>query len=283
VRVRQLDAAGNASVPSRAKTFVLKTSVAPVVVTLLKDTGGSAVDCITTDGRLRLQGIERDARVSYSIDGGQTWRTRFTAQLGVNTVLVRQIDVAGNVSQPTALTFTLLRPPTAPTASLEAGPRYITNNPRLVLGRIEPGATVEYSVNAGAWSTTYAPVEGRNVVRIRQLDGAGNASALSRAITFALKTTVAPVVVTLFRDTGGSAVDRITTDGRLRLQGVERGARVSYSIDGGQTWRTRFTAQLGVNTVLVRQIDVARNVSSPTALTFTLLQATPWYKRVIGR
>jgi len=94
---------------------------------------------------------------------------------------------------------------------------------------------------------------------------------------------VAPVVVTLLRDTGSSTVDGITRDGRLRLQGVERGARVSYSVDGGKTWRTRVVARLGVNTVLVRQIDVAGNVSKSTALTFTLLQATPWYKRVIGR
>jgi hypothetical protein len=273
---------------AQAPNGQVHTNPPPAPKLLLKsDTGASSSDEVTNDSRLTVTTANSSAKTLYSSDGGRTWvssLSTLTLREGLGRVLAVLVNARGQRSEATSLSFVLdTRAPAAPTASLAVGPRYFTNNPRLVLGRIEPGATVEYSVNGGTWSTTYAPVEGLNVVRVRQLDAAGNASVPSRAKTFVLKTSVAPVVVTLLRDTGSSTVDGITRDGRLRLQGVERGARVSYSVDGGKTWRTRVVARLGVNTVLVRQIDVAGNVSKSTALTFTLLQATPWYKRVIGR
>jgi hypothetical protein len=273
---------------AQAPNGQVHTNPPPAPKLLLKsDTGGSSSDEVTNDSRLTVTTANSSAKTLYSSDGGRTWVSSLstpTLREGLVRVLAVLVNARGQRSEATSLSFVLdTRAPAAPTASLAVGPRYFTNNPRLVLGRIEQGAIVQYSVNGGTWSTTYAPVEGLNVVRVRQLDAAGNASVPSRAKTFVLKTSVAPVVVTLLRDTGSSTVDGITRDGRLRLQGVERGARVSYSVDGGKTWRTRVVARLGVNTVLVRQIDVAGNVSKSTALTFTLLQATPWYKRVIGR
>lgn len=273
---------------AQAPNGQVHTNPPPAPKLLLKsDTGASSSDEVTNDSRLTVTTANSSAKTLYSSDGGRTWVSSLstpTLREGLVRVLAVLVNARGQRSEATSLSFVLdTRAPAAPTASLAVGPRYFTKNPRLVLGRIEQGAIVQYSVNGGTWSTTYAPVEGLNVVRVRQLDAAGNASVPSRAKTFVLKTSVAPVVVTLLRDTGSSTVDGITRDGRLRLQGVERGARVSYSVDGGKTWRTRVVARLGVNTVLVRQIDVAGNVSKSTALTFTLLQATPWYKRVIGR
>jgi hypothetical protein len=273
---------------AQAPNGQVHTNPPPAPKLLLKsDTGASSSDEVTNDSRLTVTTADSSAKTLYSSDGGRTWVSSLstpTLREGLVRVLAVLVNARGQRSEATSLSFVLdTRAPAAPTASLAVGPRYFTNNPRLVLGRIEQGAIVQYSVNGGTWSTTYAPVEGLNVVRVRQLDAAGNASVPSRAKTFVLKTSVAPVVVTLLRDTGSSTVDGITRDDRLRLQGVERGARVSYSVDGGKTWRTRVVARPGVNTVLVRQIDVAGNVSKSTALTFTLLQATPWYKRVIGR
>ncbi|WP_175729221.1 Ig-like domain-containing protein, partial [Burkholderia ambifaria] len=58
--------------------------------------------------------------------------------------------------------------------------------------------------------------------------------------------------------------------GTLNLTGVETGATVEYSIDGGHTWNTSFNAVEGVNDVQIRQTDVAGNTSSATSFSFTL-------------
>jgi hypothetical protein len=110
VRVRQVDLAGNASKPSAVMKFTLKTSVRPLSVSLVRDTGVSNTDRITRDGRMRIAGREPGAIVQYSLDGGRTWRRTFKAVVGVNRLEVRQIDRVGNVSSPTAFEFTLEGP-----------------------------------------------------------------------------------------------------------------------------------------------------------------------------
>ena len=110
VRVRQTDVAGNVSAPSRPYRFTLDTVAPAPVVTLLRDTGVSGSDALTKDGRLRVRGIESGAWKRYSTDGGATWQRTFRAVRGSNMVRVRQVDVAGNVSLPAVVQFTLERP-----------------------------------------------------------------------------------------------------------------------------------------------------------------------------
>lgn len=165
-------------------------------VTLVRDTGISSTDRITRDGRLAVVS-EPAARIQYSTNGGARWSNAFHAVIGRNTVLVRQVDPANNVSVATAFNFTLDRsPPSAPRVFMAriAGINpyaIVTHSAALSLQRLERHSLVEYSVNGRAWNTTYAPVEGRNVVRVRQVDRAGNASAASRALAFRLDTRVA--------------------------------------------------------------------------------------------
>ncbi|MFM0033100.1 Ig-like domain-containing protein, partial [Paraburkholderia madseniana] len=66
------------------------------------------------------------------------------------------------------------------------------------------------------------------------------------------------------------ATDHVTNVGTLTLGGVESGATVEYSTDGGSTWNTGFSAQEGLNNIEVRQTDVAGNVSAATSFSFTL-------------
>jgi len=116
-------------------------------------------------------------------------------------VHVRQIDAANNVSPTTSFSFTLDRSrPTAPQvvpAQLAGINPYaiVTRDPSLSVRRVERHALVEYSIQGRAgwsnWSTEYSPVAGRNVVRARQIDLAGNVSAASRALAFRLDTTTA--------------------------------------------------------------------------------------------
>ncbi|RQY27550.1 hypothetical protein DF117_00710 [Burkholderia stagnalis] len=274
VQVRQTDIAGNTSNPA-SFSFTLDTSATAPGVALTTDSGSSASDHITNVGTLNLTGVETGATVEYSIDGGHTWNTSFSAVEGVNDVQVRQTDIAGNTSNPTSFSFTLDTFATAPGVALttdsgSSASDHVTNVGTLNLTGVETGATVEYSIDGGhTWSTSFSAVEGLNDVQVRQTDIAGNTSDPT-SFSFTLDTSAAAPGVALTTDSGSSASDHVTNVGTLNLTGVETGATVEYSIDGGHTWNTSFGATEGLNDVQVRQTDIAGNTSDPTSFSFTL-------------
>ncbi|WP_232469383.1 beta strand repeat-containing protein, partial [Burkholderia ubonensis] len=274
IQVRQTDIAGNTSAAT-SFSFTLDTSAAAPGVALTTDSGSSAVDHITNVGTLNLSGVETGATVEYSTDGGHTWSTSFSATEGLNDVQVRQTDIAGNTSDPTSFSFTLDTSAAAPGVALttdsgSSAVDHITNVGTLNLTGVETGATVEYSTDGGhTWSTSFSATEGLNDVQVRQTDVAGNTSDPT-SFSFTLDTSAAAPGVALTTDSGSSAVDHITNVGTLNLTGVETGATVEYSTDGGHTWSTSFSALEGLNDIQVRQIDVAGNTSSATSFSFTL-------------
>ncbi|RQY93163.1 Ig-like domain repeat protein [Burkholderia stagnalis] len=274
VQVRQTDIAGNTSNPT-SFSFTLDTSAAAPGVALATDSGSSAVDHVTNVGTLNLSGVETGATVEYSIDGGHTWSTSFSATEGVNDVQVRQTDIAGNTSDPTSFSFTLDTFAAAPGVALttdsgSSASDHVTNVGTLNLTGVETGATVEYSIDGGhTWSTSFSATEGLNDVQVRQTDIAGNTSDPT-SFGFTLDTFAAAPGVALATDSGSSASDHVTNVGTLNLTGVEAGATVEYSIDGGHTWSTSFSATEGLNDVQVRQTDIAGNTSNPTSFSFTL-------------
>ncbi|WP_232450772.1 beta strand repeat-containing protein, partial [Burkholderia ubonensis] len=274
VQVRQTDIAGNTS-SATSFSFTLDTSAAAPGVALTTDSGSSAVDHITNVGTLNLTGVETGATVEYSTDGGHTWSTSFSATEGLNDVQVRQTDVAGNTSSATSFSFTLDTSAAAPGVALttdsgSSASDHVTNVGTLNLSGVETGATVEYSTDGGhTWSTSFNATEGLNDVQVRQTDVAGNTSSAT-SFSFTLDTSAAAPGVALTTDSGSSAVDHITNVGTLNLSGVETGATVEYSTDGGHTWSTSFSATEGLNDVQVRQTDIAGNTSSATSFSFTL-------------
>ncbi|MFI8383228.1 retention module-containing protein, partial [Pseudomonas sp. NPDC079069] len=104
-----------------------------------------------------------------------------------------------------------------------------------------------------------------------ELLATGEQAAQATVANTPLDTTApgAPSVV-LANDSGTSTTDLITNNGSLIVGGIEPGALVEYSTDGGTTWNTVFTPNEGSNTVLVRQTDPSGNTSPSTPLTFTL-------------
>ncbi|WP_157661967.1 Ig-like domain-containing protein, partial [Burkholderia ubonensis] len=135
---------------------------------------------------------------------------------------------------------------------------------------VESGATVQYSVDNGAhWNTSFSATEGLNDIQVRQTDIAGNTSSAT-SFSFTLDTSAAAPGVALTTDSGSNASDHVTNVGTLNLSGVETGATVEYSIDGGHTWSTSFNATEGLNDIQVRQTDIAGNTSSATSFSFTL-------------
>ncbi|WP_232458047.1 Ig-like domain-containing protein, partial [Burkholderia ubonensis] len=274
IQVRQTDIAGNTS-SATSFSFTLDTSAAAPGVALTTDSGSNASDHITNVGTLNLTGVETGATVEYSTDGGHTWNTSFNATEGLNDIQVRQTDIAGNTSSATSFSFTLDTSAAAPGVALtidsgSSAVDHITNVGTLNLTGVENGATVQYSVDNGAhWSTSFSAVEGLNDVQVRQIDVAGNTSSAT-SFSFTLDTSAAAPGVALTTDSGSSASDHVTNVGTLNLTGVETGATVEYSTDGGHTWSTSFNATEGLNDVQVRQTDVAGNTSDPTSFSFTL-------------
>ncbi|WP_157662797.1 Ig-like domain-containing protein, partial [Burkholderia ubonensis] len=274
IQVRQTDIAGNTS-SATSFSFTLDTSAAAPGVALTTDSGSNASDHITNVGTLNLTGVETGATVEYSTDGGHTWNTSFNATEGLNDIQVRQTDIAGNTSSATSFSFTLDTSAAAPGVALtidsgSSAVDHITNVGTLNLTGVENGATVQYSVDNGAhWSTSFSAVEGLNDVQVRQIDVAGNTSSAT-SFSFTLDTSAAAPGVALTTDSGSSASDHITNVGTLNLSGVETGATVEYSTDGGHTWSTSFSAVEGPNDIQVRQTDIAGNTSDSTSFSFTL-------------
>ncbi|WP_232454830.1 beta strand repeat-containing protein, partial [Burkholderia ubonensis] len=274
VQVRQTDIAGNTS-SATSFSFTLDTSAAAPGVALTTDSGNSASDHVTNVGTLNLSGVETGATVEYSIDGGHTWSTSFSATEGLNDIQVRQTDIAGNTSSTTSFSFTLDTSAAAPGVALttdsgSSASDHVTNVGTLNLTGVETGATVEYSTDGGhTWSTSFNATEGLNDVQVRQTDVAGNTSDPT-SFSFTLDTSAAAPGVALTTDSGSSASDHVTNVGTLNLTGIETGATVEYSTDGGHTWNTSFNATEGLNDIQVRQTDVAGNTSDPTSFSFTL-------------
>ena len=232
-------------------------------------------------GTADVASIESGATAEYSYDGGVTWSSTYAPVEGANSLLVRQVDVAGNVSNVLSLPFTLDTSAAAPVVTLAydtgaSATDGVTKDGTLSLTGVEVGATVEYSIDGGStWAKVFTATEGSNSVLVRQTDVAGNVSkAGSLAFTLDTKAPAAPVV-SLKNDTGSSATDGITKDGTLALSGFEAGAAVEYSVDGGSTWGKAFAAAEGKNTVQVRQIDTAGNASPATSLVFTVDTKAP--------
>lgn len=101
--------------------------------------------------------------------------------------------------------------------------------------------------------------------------GVGLAGGGGSAAPEVPKDTTPPTAPTaaLATDTGSSTSDRITSNGRIDVGGLETGATWEYSTNGGTSWQagtgTNFTLAAGSyadGSVLVRQKDAAGNVSA---------------------
>ena len=194
---------------------------------------------------------------------------------GANTAVFRQVAANGTPSAAESITirFDSIAPPQPLVALHRPGAGGVTNDPMLRIGRIETDAQIQYSVNGAAWSNVYAPADGPTIVRLRAVDDAGNTSRPSAPVRFTLDRVAAAPAVALVKDTGVND-DQVTTDGRLRVTGIEPGARAQYSTDEGRSWKGTFQPTFGLNEVLVRQRDRAGNYSDATDFSFTKVFAS---------
>jgi VCBS repeat-containing protein len=194
--ITSTDAAGNSA--SVDQTLYITTHLPPLQVIGIGDDTGIKGDFITqfhgagSNLRIDQKGMDPTAHIEYSLDGGQSWSTRFTPQDGLNDFQVRQVDLAGNTSMGTPVRYTIDNTVAAPNVDLvndsgSSSSDLITQNGSLNVAGTEAGATVEYSLDGQHWSTAFTPQEGANNVQVRQTDVAGNVSAASH-ISFRLDT-----------------------------------------------------------------------------------------------
>jgi large repetitive protein len=300
ISATQTDLAGHVSTASTLQIEVRSLAAAPTLSWVNNtDASGNALNPTTQDGRIAVSGLSVGAQVEANVDGGG-WTALTPDAQGqfvvapsasaalLHTVQVRQTDLAGNVSASSSLNYTLdTLAPLAPAVTLQAdtAPNGATNtdgitaNGNLIITPAEAGGSLWYSLNGGAaWVnnavTPFAAVSGLNAVSWRQVDGAGNASATT-LLSFTLDAQSQAPTLTLAHATVGAGATALPD---LVFGGVEAGANLSYSVDGGTNWTSTFVPMASaagtVNSVLVKQTDVAGNVSTAsTALAFTLVGA----------
>lgn len=163
----------------------------------------------------------------------------------------------------------------------------ITYDPTVQIDRVlSGGQRLEYVVDRGPTQTavmlggsSFVPqnvgADGRHRIYARVIEADGRPQRWSTAFFFTLDRTVAPLTVTLAKDTGVSAVDGITSSSALTVTGRDRGGVVQYSRDDG-AWDPAtavwggYEPQPGANRWLVRQVDAAGNASTPVAISFDL-------------
>jgi large repetitive protein len=291
--VSQTDVAGNTGTASLAVT--LDTIAAAPTLALAADTGTLATDKITNNGTVNVTGLEAGSTWQYSTNAGTTWVTGTGTSValtgdGAKAIIVRQTDAAGNLSANSAsLAFTLDTTAPVPTIAL------ITDSGTSATDKISNSAALKGTAEAnsvvtikdgtttlgtaiasatGAWTFTPTGItNGAHSFSVSQSDVAGNTGTANLAVT--LDTTAVAVGVALAVDTGASATDNITSNGLVNVAGLEAGATWAYSINAGTTWTTgtgtSFTLTgAGAKAVLVRETDVAGNISANASLNFTL-------------
>jgi hypothetical protein len=177
------------------------------------------------------------------------------------------------------------------TASLVAG----TEDTAYIIATGEEGATLEYRIGNGNWSSTYtAPTtDGNYTVQARQTDLAGNVSSVG-SISFTLDNT-APTTPTIGTIAGDNIINAAEAASGVVLSGsTEAGSSVSLDIAGltrnatvtkqgnTTTWSYTLTnadiTALGQGTgktVTITSADAAGNTTSTTSQSFAIDTVAP--------
>ncbi|MBD8078639.1 OmpL47-type beta-barrel domain-containing protein [Cellulosimicrobium arenosum] len=304
VSYRATDEAGNVSEVGTSTFTVVAgdgedDTTAPTVTAEVageRDDDGSIVGSatVTLEATDDASGVES---VEYDLDGAG-W-TEYTEpvtvdEAGDHTVVYRATDVAGNVSEETTTSFTVVAEggsdTTAPTVGTEVSGTqdedgsYVGSASVMVTAMDDGGvASVEYDLDGAGWADyTEAVVvdePGEHTLAYRATDEAGNVSEAA-TITFVVVAsdtgdTVAPEVDhRVYGQVNDAGEHTGPAFVRLRATDDDSGiASVEYRIDGG-AW-TPYAKQISVrgpgeHTIDYRATDVAGNVSAPQSVVVVL-------------
>jgi hypothetical protein len=316
VSVLARNSAGASSLP-QTLALTIDKSVAQPSLALVCDSGFSASDRISQSAELVISGLENGASLSYSTNG-TAWASTFTATEGLNTVYVRQTDVAGNVATSSALTFTLDTTAPLPTLSVESifgddaiGPVDAQALSTAVSGDVtqaRAGDLVSVFVNGRTFTATVdlsghysvdvattdliADTDRSLDVVLSASDAAGNLAnaSASRAYTVDI---VAPVVQSLSIDKSSLKVGETATVGVVFSEKVTAfdvsditAANGSLSqllsSDGGTTWSAIFTPSLNIEDSSYGSPTVRVALRFPRLIVEHVMNEKPFYYRVLA-
>ncbi|MDT7729261.1 MAG: hypothetical protein QOI21_5837 [Actinomycetota bacterium] len=304
VHYRATDSAGNVSVEGMSSFTVVEAqgdTTPPTVtatVTGTQDGDGNYVDAATATLTSADTGSGVD-KAEYKLDDA-AWSV-YSAPVVVNTpgmhmLHYRATDKAGNVSPEGMAHFTVVQQDTtvptvtaAVTGERDADGNYI-DSAQVAVTATDAGSgvsTVEYKLDAGAWTAYTAPVPvtaaGPHTVLYRATDKAGNASA-EGTVSFTLVKSSGDVVppTTSVRLTGTQNGDwayvgsvTVTVSAADTESGV---AGIEYKMDSG-AWAPYsapiVVSSVGAHTVSYRATDVAGNVAAALSGSFTVVAAGP--------
>ena len=239
--VRQTDKAGNTSAVSEIKFTLDNINPGKPTIALDSDTGSNATDGVTNKGLVKISGLETSGSTiwEYSTDNGETWTKggladeEGEAELdltllgdGDMDVVVRQVDLAGNVGeQSTLLQFTLDTAKPDNTVYFSAVEQATTDANLTELeearvffkytGELDTSGKLQWRLADGNWTTLDAdaidtitktvivgPIDlsaGHKTVELRQIDDAGNFNLATQFI----KGPYSPATVTTEYDADG--------------------------------------------------------------------------------
>ena len=269
----ETDPAGNTSKPTEV---TVKDTIPPPI---------PVIDPIEAGSKDPITGIAEDGtKVTVTFPDGTTatttvgtdgkWTVPNPGLKDGDKVTAVATDPAGNTTVPTEVIVKDTIAPNAP--DIDSINEANVKDP--ITGTGEPQATVTVTYPDGTTATTTVGTDGKwtvpnpgnlkndDVITAIQTDPAGNPSlpATEKVDTF-----VETPKLSLEQDTGVSATDSITNDGKVNVSGLEAGGTWKYSTDGGTTWTTgtgtSFTLPEGTydaGKVLVQQTDAVGNIST---------------------
>ncbi|MFM0032967.1 Ig-like domain repeat protein, partial [Paraburkholderia madseniana] len=209
-----------------------------------------ASDHVTNVGTLTLGGVESGATVQYSIDSGAHWSSSFSPAEGLNSIEVRQTDVAGNVSAATGFSFTLDTTPPAILSWSYSGNKLTATTDASNVWKVavhDNNTSADYAVTqqgGGTWALTQSGLKSDSLT-VTEWDLAGN----SRSSTHAAPAGVA-----------GSEINLALTD--LSSHPTDLTATIAGIPSG---WQLNAGTELGNGTWLVPTNDLSALAVTPSA------------------
>ncbi|WP_447553330.1 Ig-like domain-containing protein [Vreelandella sp. EE22] len=302
VQARQIDTAGNISAVAEFGPVSVDLTLdsptnpqAPAAPILALDNDTGEMDRITSNGTVQVGGLVEGGTWEYSLNGGTAW----VAGLGESFTLTEGNYAAGQVlarqTSPeglTSATFTLgavtidQTAPGVPNVTLNTDTGDIdgmTTDGTVVVDNLDPATFWEYTLDGGS---TWQPGTGDRFilpagsyatgdVRVRQTDGAGNASESGSLppVTVVTQSPRTPMIEL--------AGEGLTNDATATVNGLLEGATWEYSLDNGVTWQAgqgnTFSMPEGsyfAGQIQVRQTDGAGNISAPGPLGAVVIDLT---------
>ncbi|PKL16452.1 MAG: hypothetical protein CVV49_16200 [Spirochaetae bacterium HGW-Spirochaetae-5] len=286
VIARQFDGSGNtSSYTTPINVTIDKTVAVPVISGITNGAYYSESRTFTVMG-------ENGANIMYSLNGGATWSSYTESVIITNdgqyTITAKQTDIAGNISQNTqTIIITIDRSiPDAPVITGISGGVFSSNQTFTVAG--ETNAQLMYTLNGGSSWMNYSSaviLTGENTYSIaaKQIDLAGNVSAVSASVTLTIDKTAPENVTSLIAIAGEGKVTLTWNEPsnsdfkkvHISFSPVASGVNQPIEVSKGTT-TAQITSLLASQTYnfTVKSIDEAGNKSTGSQVNAAVLIGT---------